>query len=133
MLTTDIDTIITALKSDSTLTSLVPADNIKVGWVNEINSFPSIILTIIGDDIVGRLGYNNTNERTDRFRIQIDVYSSTSSRECSQIVDRIALILLHSPSFHVIRKTDDTQVYMEDANVWRRITTWEFTDIRVES
>ena len=47
-----------SVKADTNITALVSAGDIKVGWQNEIATYPTITLFQVGGNAVGRLGYN---------------------------------------------------------------------------
>jgi len=136
MKTTDIDNLISELKGDATLLSMVDSSNIRIGWVNVISEFPSVIITIVGDDIIQKLGYSTSpdgsKERVDTGRVQIDIYSDKSARECAVILDRITLILLQSSKFLKMRKTSDSQLFDNETRTWRRVTTWEFQNVHAD-
>ena len=137
MTVTEIDNIISALKSDTTLISMVSASNIRIGWVSTIQSFPSVVLTLIGGSATGRLGYQSSSTgsklRTNTGTMQIDVYidnESGGARKAGEICDRIDKIFLSGISgileFH---KDSDVMMYDDSINVWRRTMRWSYTSI----
>ena len=137
MTVTHIDNIISALKSDSTLLGMVSASNIRIGWVSTLQSFPSVIVTMIAGTIRGRLGYSVSSSgnklRTDTSTIQIDVYTTNEgggARQAGEICDRIDKIFLNGISgileFH---KDSDNMMYDDSINVWRRTMRWSYTAI----
>ena len=136
MKTSDIDNLISLFKNDATLLSMVDSDNIRIGWTDKISDFPSVIITIAGDDIVGKLGYGTSSsgskERIDTGRIQIDVYSDTSARNCSLILDRIVTLLLQTDIFLTKHKISDISFYDDDTKTWRRTSAWEFNNVHVD-
>ena len=120
-----------ALIGDATLTSMVSEENIRVGWVSIVNSFPSIIITQVGGIAKGMLGYSASTTgnklRRNEGTIQFDILSTTSRAETLQIADRIEKIFLDGISdFQSFTKTSDMDMYDEEAKVYRKIQVWKY-------
>lgn len=120
-----------ALINDSQITDIVSSENIRVGWVSVVNSFPSIIITQVGGITKGMLGYsastNGNKLRRNEGTIQFDILSTTSRAETLQIADRIEKIFLDGISdFQSFTKTSDMDMYDEEARVYRKIQVWKY-------
>ena len=140
MTVADIDNLISILKSDATLTSMVSANDIKVGWVSTVENFPCIVITLISENAVGRIGYKSSSSgnklRYDTGTFQIDVYVQNEdggARKAGQICDRIEKLLLPSiTGIDAMSKSGDVMMYDDEMNVWRRSMRWDYKVIHAD-
>ena len=105
------------LISSSSVSSQVSASNISVGWPRQLDSFPSILLSQSSGDDVGLLGYRTGGLRHEGVNMQIDIYSRESRLEVLNIADSIVPVMISTMS---ARKTDDTDNFDDEMNVYRK-------------
>ena len=140
MTVSDVDNLISTLRNDATLTSMVPSSDIKVGWVSKVENFPCIIVTLVGGTAKGRLGYNTATSgeklRTDTGTFQIDVYTTDEgggARKAGEICDRIEKVLLPNiTGISGLNKTSDVMMYDDEQHVWRRSMRWDYLVVRAD-
>lgn len=108
------------LTNNSSLTSIVSADDIDIGWQTEDINYPSISITQAGGGAIGQLGYKDKNRTLEDFVVQIDIYSDTSAKKTYNICDEIENILVSSN----YEKTADSDMWEPDLNAHRKTTQW---------
>jgi len=112
------------LVSTSAVTSLVPAGDIKVGWQDEITSFPSIIIYQIAGTDIGYMAYNTQTAgnklRLETSNITCDILSRTSMYHAYQIADVIVPVMISGGC----RKVQDTDLYDDNMKVHRKVLTF---------
>ena len=115
------------LISDSTLTSIVPSQNIVVGWVNQISSFPTIIIHQTGGEEIGYLGYKTAPSgnriRREAANIEILVVSRKSRKETLDIADIISPLIIREMS---ARKFSDAEDFRDDIHAYLKSMTFSF-------
>ena len=113
-----------SLCTNSNLTAIVPSNNIKIGWQNEISSFPTITIFQIGGTSKGQLGYNTAAVGSglvkESFGPQIEIYSRTSTLQNYQILDELNDIMISSG----YEKLSDLDIYDDTLGAHRKITRW---------
>jgi len=116
------------LCDDPTITSLVSTSNIRVGWPNELDAFPTILITQSAGMDIGYLGYRTSaagsRVRREEVNIQIDIFSQTSRRETLQIADAIVPVMIASGA---ARKISDIDMYDDNLKSYRKMQTYSFT------
>jgi len=116
----------TWLISSSTITTLVPINDIKVGWERVADSFPCVTLTQITGSDLGYLGYKTASAgskiRKENITMQIDIFSKTSRKETLDISDAIVPVLISGGC----TKESDTEMYDDNLGAYRKIQTYSF-------
>ena len=114
-----------ALISDSTLTSLVPASNINVGWLKTDASFPCITITQAAGTDIGQLGRNSASSgsKLDReiILLQLNIYSRDSISNVYKIRDAIKKVMM-SQSY---TQTVDRDGWEEPIKSYSKTTVWQ--------
>jgi len=114
--------------SSTSLTTLVPAKDIRIGWSSTVDNFPCIILQQSAGSDVGYLGYNmattGSKIRREVMTIQVDIYSRASKHNVDTIADVIVPIMISGGC----RKDSDVDMYNDDIDVYRK--TQIFSHIR---
>jgi len=112
------------LCSSSAVTSLVSTSNIRVGWPDQLDSFPCIIIEQVGGSDVGYLGYNSSTVgsrvRRENSTLQLDIYSQTSRKNVLDIADAVVPVMISGGC----RKTIDVESYNNEIEAHRKIQTY---------
>jgi len=115
------------LISSSSLTSLVPSADIRVGWSTMVDNFPCVIIQQSAGTDVGYLGYNQatagTKVRRELVSLQIDIYSQTSKHNVDSIADVIVPIMISGGC----RKVSDTDMFHDDLGTHRKTQIYSVT------
>ena len=118
------------LISSSAVISLVPSNNINIGWSRTVDSFPCIILSQVGGSDIGYLGYNTSEAgsklRSERAVIQMSIFSRDSAYETYQIAEEIKPIMISGCS----RKDSDVDLYDDEMSVYHKALTFSFNRLR---
>jgi hypothetical protein len=110
-----------AIKGDSSITALVTAGNIKVGWQNEFATYPAISIIQVGGNAVGRLGYKHASGQIDEnYGTQIEIYSQKSLKENYDILDPLSKTMISAN----YEKLSDVDMWDDDLSAHRKITRW---------
>ena len=113
-----------ALIGNTAISSQVPANDIKVGWPRQLESFPCILISQAGGTDNGFLGYQTGGLRREENVLQIDIFSDASSTETLQIADNIVPVMISSLA---ASKTGDVNNFDDKLNVYRKVQTYSFT------
>ena len=115
-----------SLRNNSSLTSLVPAANIKVGWQNDFSDYPAISIIQVGGREVGQLGYKSPSGLIkEDFSPQIEIYSQASAKENYDIVDVLDNIMISCN----YEKLSDADAWDDTLLAHRKITRWNKTKL----
>jgi len=115
-----------AITGASNITSLVTSNDIRVGWQNEISSYPAISIIQVGGNAVGRLGYHHVSGQIDEnFGVQVEIYSQISLKENYDILDQLSKTMISSG----YSKLSDTDTWDDTLSAHRKITRWNKRDI----
>ena len=116
------------LCSSSSITNIVDKNNIRVGWVPLVESFPSIIIHQVGGEDWGYLGYKTSPQgsrvRRELSSIQIDILSNKSVSEILQIADAIVPIMIASGN---ARKVGDSEDFDDDRKIYMKSHIYDLT------
>jgi len=112
------------LISSSDVTSLVDTGNIRVGWSQQADEFPCIIIQQTGGTDVGYIGYNQTaagsKVRLETVTLQLDIFSQTSRANVLDIADAVVPVMISGGC----RKESDMDMYNDDIEVHRKVQTY---------
>jgi len=115
------------LTQHTALTNQVPTSNIRVGFMQEVDSFPSISILQVAGSTYGYLGYGTSTAgskmRRENRTLQIDIFSRSGMLDLQQIGDNVELALMSGSGF---RKVNDNDTYEEGLHAHRKIQTWIF-------
>lgn len=115
------------LISSSSVTSLVPASDIKVSWIKIEDNFPCITINQVSGSDYGYLGYSTmpagSKLRREEVSFQVDIYSKAGRLETIQIADEIVKVLISG----TCRKVSDNEMYDDETNLYRKIQTYSRT------
>lgn len=113
------------LCSTSAITDLVSKSNIKIGWPQELDSFPCILITQTGGMDVGSLGYKTapagSKFRREEITFQLDIFSTASRKETYTIADALVPIMIASGG---CRKISDVDSHDDEKNVYRKLQSY---------
>jgi len=111
------------------LTTLVPANSIKMGFMLEPDVYPCVTITKTGGTSWGYLGYGSSpagsKMRRANYTFQIDIYSRSGLLHLEKISDQVILALMSGNSYRLV---SDTDWYEDGISAYRKIQTWTFWD-----
>lgn len=109
------------LVNKSTITALVTAGNIKVGWDRLPSDFPCILITQSSGRDLGYLGYGTaaagSKIRQEDVTMQVDIFSKTSRKETLDISDVVVPVLISGGC----TKESDVETYDDVLEAYRKI------------
>jgi len=115
-----------SLCGHSTLTATVPSNNIKIGWQNDFEDYPSISIIQVGGRETGQLGFSNTGGLIkEDFGPQIEIYSQASAKQNYDVLSILDNIMISCG----YEKLSDTDSWDPDLLAHRKITRWNKTNI----
>jgi hypothetical protein len=121
------------LISDGRVANLVT--NIKVGYQNEVNTFPSISIFRIGGSSVGNLGYGTSSvgskDREQVSLFQIDIFSNTSIEELELIDDAVIKAIMSGVAYGVgVSMSNNPGVWDDSFQSYRLTQTWRYSELK---
>jgi len=111
-----------AIRTDTDITSYIPAADIKVGWQNDFANYPSMSIIQTGGNATGQLGVNSSpsGQIRENFGVQIDIYSQTSIKEVYDILDQLTRTMVSSG----YQKLSDVDDWDDTLSANHKITRW---------
>jgi len=110
--------------SSSDITSIVGANDIRVGWLKTKDQFPCITINQVAGSDIGYLGYNTSaagsQMRKETTIYQVDIFSKTSRLQTLQIADLIVPRMISGGC----RKESDIEDYNDELGIYRKIQTY---------
>ena len=115
------------LRSCSAVTDTVAKSEIRYGWPDELEHFPTIIITQVGGTDTGYLGYQSTaagsRMRREEFSFQLDIISR-SRKQTYDLADTIVPMMIASGA---CRKDTDIDDFDDTRKIYRKIQTFSMT------
>jgi len=113
------------LTQSSALTAMVPASDIRIGFLKQPDNFPSIALSQIGGSTYGYTGYAKSDagykQRRDDRTFQVNIYSRSGMLHLQKVSDQVVLALMSGSGY---RKISDNDGYEDGIKSYRKIQTW---------
>lgn len=123
------------LINDYYVSTSVTADNIRVGFAREIDSYPCITMHRIGGGSYPRLGYQSSTgdsrDRMDTYLMQIDIFDLNSIENLELLDDKV-IRAVHSgaQTGEGYRLTNNTSMYDDSYDAYRSIQTWSLSKMQ---
>jgi len=122
------------LINDYYVSSTVTANNIKVGYMREINVFPCVTIYRIGGDSSGKLGYlsstGDTRERIENRLMQVDIFHLDSIEDLERLDDYVITAFMSgAQSKDGFRLISNPSTYDDSYEAFRTTQTWLYSEI----
>lgn len=114
------------LVSSSSVTSLIPQNDIKIGYPRVEDNFPCITITPAGGVSYGYLGYGTANTgskiRRENSIIQIDVWSKNGFYETDNVSEEITKVMISG----TCREQSANNFYNDETGLYRRNMSYSY-------